>query len=293
MTTTPAPPADAGLPPRPELARTALLVTAAVYGIYAILGAVGVPTDLRYLALVAAFYLVPAMVLRNDPERAARWQVGPDGVIPKLSRRGLAWAAITMIVVFPPFILGCFWFYAQVCRGEYHLLAPVMWIEGLTPAAGGLERYLERFCVGWEGRLFPSALRWPQDWESLALPGLGKVAVGAVVGTVFVAAIEVFAIALPEEVFHRGFLMSALEERFPPKRRVLGARIGLGAVLASLIFALGHLIGMAELARLATFFPSLLFSYLWRRSGSLWAPALFHAAANLLMAVLLASTFPR
>ncbi|HET6583504.1 MAG TPA: MrtZ family glutamic-type intramembrane protease [Nannocystaceae bacterium] len=281
------------MPPRPELARIALLVTAGVYGTYAILGAVGVPADLRYLALVAAFYLLPAMVLRRDPERAARWQVGPDGVIPKLSRRGLAWAAITIVIVFPPFILACFWFYAQVCRGDYQLLAPVMWIEGLTPAAGGLERYLQRFCVGWEGALFPSDLRWPADWESLALPGLGKVHVGVVVGTIFVAAIEVFAIALPEEVFHRGFLMSALEERFPPTRRVLGARLGLGAVLASLIFALGHLIGMAELARLATFFPSLLFSYLWRRSGSLWAPALFHAAANLLMAVLLASTFPR
>ena len=50
--------------------------------------------------------------------------------------------------------------------------------------------------------------------------------------------------------------------------------------------------GMAEVARLATFFPSLLFSWLWRGSGSLWAPALFHAASNLLMAVLLASTFP-
>ena len=50
---------------------------------------------------------------------------------------------------------------------------------------------------------------------------------------------------------------------------------------------------MAEVARLATFFPALVFSWLWRRSNTLWAPALFHAASNLLMAVLLASTFPR
>jgi membrane protease YdiL (CAAX protease family) len=278
----PAPPADAGLPPRPELARIALLVTLAVYGVYAVLGAVGIPGDLRYLALVAAFYLVPGMVLRKDPERAARWQVGPDGVIPKLSRRGLMWALLTIAVVFPPFVFGFFWFYARVCAGDYALLSPVLWVEALTPAVGGLERYLVNLCRAYAGDPFPVEVRLPTEW--LAWGGLGGL---------LAVAIEVFAIALPEEVFHRGFLMSALEERFVPRRKVLGARIGLGAVLASAIFALGHLIGMAELARLATFFPSLLFSYLWRRSGSLWAPALFHAAANLLMAVLLASTFPR
>jgi membrane protease YdiL (CAAX protease family) len=87
--------------------------------------------------------------------------------------------------------------------------------------------------------------------------------------------------------------MSALEERWPPRRRVFGVPFGLAAVLASLLFAVGHLVGMAELARLATFFPALLFSWLWRRCGSLWAPALFHAGSNLLMAVLIASTFPR
>jgi membrane protease YdiL (CAAX protease family) len=278
----PAPPADAGLPPRPELARIALLATVAVYGTYALLGAVGIPGDLRYLALVAAFYLVPGLVLRRDPERARRWQVGPDGVIPKMSRRGLMWALLTIAVVFPPFVAGFFWFYSRVCAGDLSLLSPVLWAESLTPAAGGLAQYLEKLCRGYTGDPLPTTVRLPAEW--LAWGGLNAL---------LAIAIEVFAIALPEEVFHRGFLMSAIEERFPPRRSVLGARIGIGAVLASLIFALGHLIGMAELARLATFFPSLLFSYLWRRSGSLWAPALFHAAANLLMAVLLASTFSK
>jgi membrane protease YdiL (CAAX protease family) len=50
---------------------------------------------------------------------------------------------------------------------------------------------------------------------------------------------------------------------------------------------------MAQAARLATFFPALVFAWLWRRSGSLWAPALFHTAANLLMDLLLESTFSR
>ena len=112
-------------------------------------------------------------------------------------------------------------------------------------------------------------------------------------GAVLAVGVEVFAIALPEEVFHRGYLMSALEEWWPPRARVIGVPLGLAAVLSSLMFALGHLVGMAEVARVATFFPALLFAWLWRKSDSLWAPALVHAASNLLMAVLLASTFPR
>ena len=64
-------------------------------------------------------------------------------------------------------------------------------------------------------------------------------------------------------------------------------------MVSSLLFAIGHLVGMAQAARLATFFPALVFAWLWRRSGSLWAPALFHTAANLLMDLLLESTFSR
>ncbi|MBK8237272.1 MAG: CPBP family intramembrane metalloprotease [Deltaproteobacteria bacterium] len=269
------------LPLRPELAGQALLVTAAVYVGYALVGLLGLPGDLRYLGLVAAFYLLPGFILRRDPERARAWQVGPDGVVPRWSWRGARWAATLALLVFPPFVLGFLWFYARVCHGDLTPVAPVLSIESLTPAAGGLERYLARLCRPYEGSFWPGALRVPAEWARWG---------GA--GALLAVAIEVFAIALPEEVFHRGYLMSALEQRWPASRRVLGAPIGAAAVLASLVFALGHLVGMLELARLATFFPSLLFSWLWRRSGSLWAPALFHAAANLLMAMLIASTFP-
>ena len=64
------------------------------------------------------------------------------------------------------------------------------------------------------------------------------------------------------------------------------------SVVSSLLFALGHLVTIPSTDRLATFFPALVFAWLWRRSGSLWAPALFHVASNLLMDVLLASTLP-
>lgn len=263
-------------------ATQAVLVTFAVYGGYGLLGLLPVPADLRYLALVAAFYFVPQLMLRGDPTTQARWQVGPGSVIPPFDRAGVRWAALAMLVVFPIFLVGFWWFYSRVCTGDLSVLSPVTWLEGLTPWAGGLERYLHRLCRGYGGTFVPASWHLPAEW--LSYGGLG---------VVLAIAIEVFAIAMPEEVFHRGYLMSALDERFVPRRRILGVPLGLGAVLASLLFAVGHLVGMAELARLATFFPALVFSWLWRRSGSLWAPALFHAASNLLMGILLASTFPR
>ena len=44
-------------------------------------------------------------------------------------------------------------------------------------------------------------------------------------------------VALPEELFFRGFLLGLLEKRFPPRRRLLGGGIGLALVLSSLAFA--------------------------------------------------------
>lgn len=260
----------------------ALLATAGLYGVYALLGLVGLHADLRYLVLVGAFYFLPQWMLKDDEARQARYQVGPGGVVPPWDWRGAKVAGVMALVVFPLFVLGFFWFYQRVCSGDLSLLTPVTAVESLTPAAGGLETYLGRLCRAHGGGFWPEGIRLPADW--LKYGGLG---------IVLAVAVEVFAIALPEEVFHRGYLMSALEELWPPKARVLGVQIGLGAVAASALFAVGHLVGMAEVSRLATFFPSLVFSWLWRRSNTLWAPALFHAASNLLMAILLASTFPR
>ncbi len=260
----------------------AVLVTAAVYVAYGVSGLLPIPGDLRYLLLIAAFYFLPAWVLRADPARQRRWQVGPGGVIPPITRRGLRWAGLAALVVFPPFVLGFFWFYARTCDGDLSILTPVTSLESLTPWAGGLDKYLTGLCRRYEADFWPTSWSLPADW--LQWGGLG---------IVLAIAIEVFAIAMPEEVFHRGYLMSALEEHWVPRAKIFGVPLGLGAVLASAMFAVGHLVGMAEVARLATFFPALVFSWLFRKSGSLWAPALFHAASNLLMAVLLASTFPR
>ncbi len=266
--------------PPAVLARRAVLVTLAVYLGYFVLVRVGLSADVCFIALMAAFYFVPGLVLRGDEARQRQFQVGPDSVIPPWSRRGLVVALVTMAVVFPLFIPGFFAFYEAACSESRGFLAPAFALERMTPLAGSLGDMLSGYCTTHNGGFWPSAVKLPHDW----LQYFGG-------GFVMAAVLEVFAIALPEEVFHRGFLMSALEERYPPSVRILGVLLGRAAVLSSLLFAVGHLVGMAQVSRLLTFFPSLAFSWLWRRSGSLWAPALFHAASNLLMAVLMESTF--
>jgi membrane protease YdiL (CAAX protease family) len=267
-----------------KLARTALLTTVCLYGGYALLRRIPAPplvAESLGVVLIAGFYFLPGIVLRDRPELARRWEVGPEVPIPQWRRSGWRWALYAALAIFPVFALLTWWFYAQVCAGDLTLLTPVLAIEAWTPAAGSLERFLGQQCRAHPGGFWPRGFYFPAVWISnYGLGFLQAVAIG------------LFAIALPEEVFHRGYLMSALEQRWPPKHRLFGVPFGWGAVLSSVLFALGHLVASPNTARLATFFPALVFAWLWRRSNSLWAPALFHVASNLLMDVLLASTFP-
>ncbi len=88
-------------------------------------------------------------------------------------------------------------------------------------------------------------------------------------------------IALPEEAFYRGYLLTALDDIWPPARRLLGARVGLGLVVSSAVFALGHLLTEFNPSRLAVFFPALVFGWLRARTGGVGAAILFHAFCNL------------
>jgi membrane protease YdiL (CAAX protease family) len=92
---------------------------------------------------------------------------------------------------------------------------------------------------------------------------------------------EVMVIALPEEAFYRGYLLTALDDLWPPKRRVLGASVGLGLLVSSAVFALGHLLTEFNPNRLAVFFPALVFGWLRARTSGIGAPLLFHAFCNL------------
>jgi len=102
---------------------------------------------------------------------------------------------------------------------------------------------------------------------------------------------QLLVIALPEEAFYRGYLQTALERELGAKLNVFGARIGWGLVLTSAIFAIGHLFTELNPARLAVFFPSLVFGFLRVRSKGIGASVAFHAMCNLFSAYLAQSYF--
>ena len=92
-------------------------------------------------------------------------------------------------------------------------------------------------------------------------------------------AVQVLAVALPEEVFFRGYLQTRLED-------VNGLRrCEVALLVAAVLFALSHVVGSFQVVRLLTFFPGLVFGWLWMKTRSLYAPILFHAFCNVLLFV--------
>ena len=102
---------------------------------------------------------------------------------------------------------------------------------------------------------------------------------------------QLLVIALPEEAFYRGYLQTSLERALGKKVLFLGAPVGWGIVLTSAIFALGHLFTELNPARLAVFFPSLVFGFLRARTGGIGAGVVFHALCNLFSWYLMRSYF--
>ncbi|MCK6592667.1 MAG: MrtC family glutamic-type intramembrane protease, partial [Polyangiaceae bacterium] len=93
-------------------------------------------------------------------------------------------------------------------------------------------------------------------------------------------------IALPEEAFFRGYLQSSLDRIWTPRTRILGASLGPGILVSAAIFAVGHLLTTPHPARLAVFFPALVFGWLRARTGGIGAAMLFHALCNIFSATL-------
>ena len=106
-------------------------------------------------------------------------------------------------------------------------------------------------------------------------------------------------VALPEEYFYRGYLQTRLHDLLEAGddgehgEETVETTTFLGLSRAnwatSGLFAIGHILipigGSISLARGAVFFPSLLFGWLRDRTGSIIAPTVFHAAANMMVLV--------
>lgn len=98
---------------------------------------------------------------------------------------------------------------------------------------------------------------------------------------------QLLVVALPEEALFRGYVQTRLSERWPPSRRFLGAPVDLRVlVLQSALFAILHFASIPHPARLAVFFPGLLFGWLRAWRGGIGAAMLLHASSNVLAAFL-------
>ncbi len=99
-------------------------------------------------------------------------------------------------------------------------------------------------------------------------------------------------VALPEEYFYRGYLQTRIADLLGhdiEEPDELPRFLGFSSAnwITSGLFAVGHLLipigGVWSPARAAVFFPSLLFGWLRERTGSIIAPTVFHAGANMMV----------
>jgi membrane protease YdiL (CAAX protease family) len=207
-------------------------------------------------AIAVIFIYAPALAARRSGRpfdyRAAGLRLDPVPLNLKVT--GLALA-----VTWPVFLAAFLAFYGYVCRRG----APAFvqyWAETFAP-----------MCSRWRGL---SGVQW-------RLPS----------GFLQDALNQIVVVAVPEELFFRGYLMGRFEERWPSRRTLFGAPVGWPLLVSSALFALGHFLVDFDATRLAVFFPGLAFAWMRSRTGSIAAGALFHALCNLLSEILHTSFF--
>ncbi|NIP32112.1 MAG: CPBP family intramembrane metalloprotease [Candidatus Dadabacteria bacterium] len=90
--------------------------------------------------------------------------------------------------------------------------------------------------------------------------------------------VHLFLVAIPEEVFFRGYLQRKFGNTY------------LSIAIVSILFALAHFITICVFGNhslyscsqsILTFFPSLLMGYLYFKTGTIWSSVFFHFIANL------------
>lgn len=168
--------------------------------------------------------------------------------------RGLAWGLGASVVVLGLFMAGYYLYFESVCGGGQTWLGP-----------------LGRQCERWAGS--GARLHLP--------PGFGEQVLA-----------QILVVAIPEEIFYRGYLLGRLERALPARRTLWGVPVGAALLLHAACFGLGHFLMDWNPLRLGVAVPALAFAFLRHKGGSIVAPVVFHAAANLLMLVVDPSFFP-
>lgn len=83
---------------------------------------------------------------------------------------------------------------------------------------------------------------------------------------------QLFGVALPEEIYFRGFIQEAMGNNIR------------AIVVVSILFSVMHipqLIFYGEILSLLTFFPSLIMGFLYYRTGNILTPTVFHFMSNM------------
>lgn len=160
---------------------------------------------------------------------------------------------------------------------------------GLTSCAVVFPAFLLLF-LAWRWLLPHVAPELAQAVAPYARPA--PVALRAPEGFWLQVPLQLLVVALPEELFYRGWMQTSWARGAPGRGvTVLGARLGAGFVWTQLLFAVGHLVNPFAPWRLATFFPGLWFGWLRARTGSVVAGVVAHALSNLFLKVLEASFY--
>lgn len=231
---------------RRELIETLVVFAAVTFACAILWQAQRIPLVKRFLhdAIAALFLIVPTLLIMRRNEDFADY-----GLVAQPVGQGLLYFGGLAAVVFPLFTVGFLVYYRTIC--------------GWRAAGHTLPRVYDLLCPAFVG-----------SWRKMH-PRLDR-------RFAWLAAAWLAVVALPEEYFFRGYIQTKLERVYPPRRRILGGGVGLALVLASILFALGHVLVDFNALRLAVFFPSLVFGWLRSATGSILASVLFHASSNLI-----------
>jgi membrane protease YdiL (CAAX protease family) len=236
----------------PLVAYGAAIVIAA--GLFWMARVATIVDQLMHGLIACTFLLAPRMAARLS---GRPFDERAAGITLHPWRVGLRVLGAALLITWPAFVAAFFLYYGTICTGHGLVRS---WAAATAP-----------MCASWHG------------WAGfhLRLPD----------GFVVLLLSQILVVAVPEELFFRGYLMSRLEDRWPSRARFLGTAVGLPLLLSSVLFAVGHFLVDLAPARLAVFFPALVFGWMRSRSGSIAPGALFHALCNVLSEVLHDSAF--
>lgn len=241
---------------RGRLLEVLATTTAVLVAIRAVVdGLAGVLWDLPLVLVPVLFMWAPVLVLRargDDPDRFPLALPGFAGADAAEWREALRLCAWAVLLVGPPYV------------ALYHLWQTLLFpgILDLLCAAGA------PVCGGaaFQHAIGP-AWRWPSEPIQLV-------------------AYHVLFVAIPEELYYRGYVQSRLDEVWAPRWRIGGALLGPGWLVTCVVFALGHSIVSFQWWHFAIVFPSLVFGWMRARTGGVLAGAFFHAWCNVAVGVL-------